>query len=93
MALIIAVLRILIPLAIFIILLVIVIPRYLRNKEKQSGRIDVEADVVSSKQHPYKASDIPKSTATPVSKAHEETPEETSSAETSSAETPPNNKE
>lgn len=54
-----AILRIVIPIAVLIILLAILIPRFKQARGGNSGRIDVEAEVVSSKQP--NITDIPKS--------------------------------
>jgi hypothetical protein len=55
MALLIAVLRIVLPVLILFLLLRFILPRYRRYKARQQERIDVEATVVDS--HPYDVSD------------------------------------
>lgn len=60
----IAILRIVIPIVIIILLLGMILPRIKKYRDQRDGkRIDVEAEVVNSKQHETKAknSDIPKS--------------------------------
>lgn len=57
-----AILRIVIPLLIIFVIVRVVIPRIRRSQTRQSDRIEVEAEVVSSKPHtpPEEAPPTPK---------------------------------
>ena len=58
----IALLRIIIPIIIFLVVLRIVWPRYQRFKQQREQMIEVDAEVVGSEQHTStQTSDIPKS--------------------------------
>lgn len=85
----IALARIIIPLAILFVLAVLIWSRFKRFKQQKSGRIEVQAEVVSSEQHEARGvSDIPKSATTSGSTTFSTAPTSGSSASYTSSDIP-----